>query len=216
MSEPGAAPCAVRSATSADLPALAGLAGLSESTRRSLERDLARAEVADTRAPVVLVAVRDHTEVVGAGLGLLQHDEGHVLDLAVAPGHRRLGVGTVLLRALLDELLARGARAVTLEVRAGNLGAQGLYRAEGFTVEGRRPGYYPGGGEGAHGAEATGGSEATGGPGAPVASVASVAPGTPGTPGGPGAEDAVLMWWRPRITAGGTAAPTHHGTRTGG
>ena len=198
MSEPGAAPCAVRSATSADLQALSGLAGLSDSTRRGLERDLAHAEVADTRAPVVLVAVRDHSEVVGAAIGLLQHDEGHVLDLAVDPGHRRLGIGTALLRALVDALLARGARAVTLEVRAGNLGAQALYRAEGFTVEGRRPGYYLGGGDGAdgpHGPDACGGASGS---------------------DGPGREDAVLMWWRPRITSGDTPARTHQGTRSGG
>ena len=148
MSEPGPARCVVRPATSADAPLLIERAeryGLSASTRRSLERDLARAEVADTRAPVVLVALGDRAEVVGAALGLLQHDEGHVLDLGVDPGQRRHGIGAGLLRALLDALLARGARAVTLEVRAGNLGAQALYRAEGFVVEGRRPGYYPDG-----------------------------------------------------------------------
>lgn len=151
----------VRPATSADAAAIDALEGLSASTRRSLTRDLARAELANAGtpvAPVALVAVRSReaqqvgprpatpdAEVVGAALGLLQHDEGHVLDLAVASDLRRHGVGTGLLRALLAALLARGARAVTLEVRAGNLGAQALYRAEGFAVEGRRPGYYPDG-----------------------------------------------------------------------
>lgn len=160
----------VRTATAADAAAVERLAGLSASTRRSLardldrdlDRDLARAGAGGGDAPLALVAVgppgaaasavsvgsatADST-VVGAALGLLQHDEGHVLDLAVAPAWRRRGVGTDLLRALLAALLARGARAVTLEVRAGNLGAQALYRAAGFTVEGRRPGYYPDGEE---------------------------------------------------------------------
>ena len=149
-----AGPLVVRAATSADGAAIDALEGLSASTRRSLARDLVRAEAATAGAPVLLVAVRsgatrqagpDPAEVVGAAIGLLQHDEGHVLDLAVAPDQRRDGVGTGLLRALLDALLARGARAVTLEVGAGNLGAQALYRAEGFTVEGRRPRYYPDG-----------------------------------------------------------------------
>ena len=187
-------PLVVRPATSADAAAIEALEGLSASTRRSLTRDLvraevARAEVAIAGAPVALIAVRpggaqqagprdtaparavgpppdagggdaslpvaSDAEVVGAALGLLQHDEGHVLDLAVASELRRHGVGTRLLRALLAALLAQGARAATLEVRAGNLGAQALYRAEGFAVEGRRPGYYPDG------------------------------------------DDAILMWWRP-------------------
>lgn len=150
----------VRPATSADLRAIDALPGLSTSTRRSLARDLERAGSGEAAAPLALVAEDsadpDHVahgrdaevvgaEVVGVALGLLQHDEGHVLDLAVHPAYRRQGVGSRLLRALLAALLARGARAVTLEVRAGNLGAQALYRAHGCTVEGRRPGYYPDG-----------------------------------------------------------------------
>ncbi len=134
----------VRLATPADRQSLAALPGLSASTRRGLARQLARATGEPGGDTVVLVAIRGG-EVIGAALGLLQFDDGHVLDLAVAPTARRSGTGRALLSALTEELRTRGARSITLEVRAGNLGALALYRGAGFAVEGRRPGYYPDG-----------------------------------------------------------------------
>jgi len=145
---------AVRDATAADEAGIRALPGLSDSTLRSLERDLARVGSGATGAPVVLVAVGEpvappatvaEPAIVGTAFGLLQYDEGHVLDLAVAPEHRRTGIASALLEALDAALRGRGAVALTLEVREGNLGAQSLYRRYGFTAEGRRPGYYPDG-----------------------------------------------------------------------
>ena len=141
----------VRGATADDAAGIQALPGLSNSTLRSLDRDLATARSSEPRAPVVLVAVAASggaaadEPIVGAAFGLLQFDEGHVLDLAVAPQHRRGGVGGALLAALDAALRGRGAVALTLEVREGNLGAQALYRRLGFTAEGGRPGYYPDG-----------------------------------------------------------------------
>jgi [ribosomal protein S18]-alanine N-acetyltransferase len=134
----------LRDAEHRDLPALGALPGLSASTRRQLVAEVARASGSPTGDTVVLVASAAG-EILGAALGLLQVDDGHVVDLAVAPRIRRRGVGRQLLRALTAELRIRGARAITLEVRAGNLGALSLYRGAGFVVEGRRPRYYPDG-----------------------------------------------------------------------
>lgn len=134
----------LRGADRRDLPALSALPGLSASTRRQLAGEVARASARAAGETVVLVAAVAG-EVHGAALGLLQVDDGHVVDLAVAPPLRRRGVGRRLLSALTAELRSRGARAITLEVRAGNLGALSLYRGEGFVVEGRRPRYYPDG-----------------------------------------------------------------------
>ena len=44
---------------------------------------------------------------------------------------------------MLKEAVSGGMGKVILEVRAGNLSAQRLYLSEGFTVIGKRPGYYP-------------------------------------------------------------------------
>jgi ribosomal-protein-alanine N-acetyltransferase len=68
--------------------------------------------------------------------------ESEILNVAVAPGHRRGGIGRALVRAAVAALAERGAGQVHLEVRASNRAALGLYRNEGFEVVGRRPGYY--------------------------------------------------------------------------
>ncbi len=144
MSPPPGGEVVLRGADRRDLPSLAALPGLSGSTRRQLVAEVTRASARPTGDTVVLVASADD-ELLGAALGLLQMEDGHVVDLAVAPAVRRRGVGGRLLSALTAELRSRGARAITLEVRAGNLGALSLYRGAGFVVEGRRPRYYPDG-----------------------------------------------------------------------
>lgn len=72
-------------------------------------------------------------------------DEVHVLNIAVAPEHRRQGWGQVLLRALAVRSLAEGAQWVWLEARASNHPALALYRHVGFLPMGVRKQYYPAG-----------------------------------------------------------------------
>jgi ribosomal-protein-alanine acetyltransferase len=80
--------------------------------------------------------------IVGFG-GILQAvDEAHVMNLVVDRAQRRRGVASRLLAALLLTMGDRGARSATLEVRAANAGAIGLYRRFGFERAGRRPRYY--------------------------------------------------------------------------
>lgn len=69
-------------------------------------------------------------------------DEGYITDLAVFPKYRRYGVGTALMRELERRGRGLGLRFLTLEVRAGNLAALGLYRGLGYQEAGRRPGFY--------------------------------------------------------------------------
>lgn len=69
-------------------------------------------------------------------------DEVHLLNVAVHPDRRGTGVG----RRLVDDVIAEGrragARAMFLEVRAGNVVARRLYRTLGFRDLGIRRGYY--------------------------------------------------------------------------
>ena len=69
-------------------------------------------------------------------------DELHINTLAVSPANRRRGAATFLLEHLLAETAREGVRRATLEVRASNAAALELYRRLGFTVQGKRPGYY--------------------------------------------------------------------------
>ena len=69
-------------------------------------------------------------------------DEADMMNLAVAPRHRRQGIARQLVEALGNALRAQGVQSLTLEVRASNEAAIQLYRSLGFTQVGRRPRYY--------------------------------------------------------------------------
>jgi [ribosomal protein S18]-alanine N-acetyltransferase len=81
-------------------------------------------------------------ELVGyAGL-MMTLDEGHVTTIAVEPRRHRGKVGTRLFLVLAREAIARGATALTLEVRMSNTAAQDMYRRFGFGPVGVRKNYY--------------------------------------------------------------------------
>lgn len=86
-----------------------------------------------------------------AGFALIRTvlDETELLLLAVHPAQRRSGVGAALLRAAIGEAEGVGARAMFLEVRAGN-DASRLYTRHGFTKVGERRAYYRAGNGLAH------------------------------------------------------------------
>ncbi len=74
-------------------------------------------------------------------------DEAHIGTVAVHPNFRRRGIGKRLLRKVMDESYAEGARMFHLEVRAGNAAAIALYEQFGFKEVNRRPRYYQNNGE---------------------------------------------------------------------
>jgi len=97
-----------------------------------------------SRSYVVAKVGRD---VVGyAGL-MMSLTDGHITTIAVDPAWHRRGVGMRMLLALAREAVARGAVALTLEVRLSNRGAQEMYKRFGFTAVGVRKGYYADTGE---------------------------------------------------------------------
>jgi ribosomal-protein-alanine N-acetyltransferase len=89
------------------------------------------------------VVARAEGKVAGYGGLMFVADEAHVTNVAIAPALRRHGLGTLLLAHLAHEATRRGCTAMTLEVRAGNLGAQELYKKFGFAAAGVRRNYYP-------------------------------------------------------------------------
>jgi ribosomal-protein-alanine N-acetyltransferase len=85
--------------------------------------------------------------IVGfAGLWL-QFDQAHVVTVAVPPEERRHGYGRLLVHALLLVAESLGMTDATLEVRASNVAARGLYRRYGFHEVGERKRYYADNGE---------------------------------------------------------------------
>jgi ribosomal-protein-alanine N-acetyltransferase len=88
-----------------------------------------------------LVAL-ENRQVVGYG-GLISYgDEAHVTTIAVDPELQRRRIGTRVLYELIRRAQEMGARAVSLEVRVTNWGAQRMYAGFGFRPVGIRKGYY--------------------------------------------------------------------------
>lgn len=69
-------------------------------------------------------------------------EEGQIVNVATHPDCRRRGAGHKLMDAIEADARARGFTLLSLEVRVSNEPAIELYRAHGFTVEGRRKGFY--------------------------------------------------------------------------
>jgi len=69
-------------------------------------------------------------------------DAWHVMNLVVAPEHRRQGIATRLLATLFDLTGEDNRRGFTLEVRVSNDAAIELYESLGFRGQGIRRGYY--------------------------------------------------------------------------
>lgn len=84
----------------------------------------------------------DEDKVVAFCLCWVIFDQLHINTVAVAPADRRQGLASSLLRQVIAEAIAAGAKKATLEVRASNTAALALYERLGFHVAARRPAYY--------------------------------------------------------------------------
>ena len=104
-------------------------------------RDAFIREVTENRCARYLVAREDGVPVAYAGMWLVL-DEAHVTNIAVREDRRGEGLGERVARALMLLAADTGVRYMTLEVRRGNLVAQGLYKKLGFVEVGFRKRYY--------------------------------------------------------------------------
>lgn len=129
----------IRRMTAADVQAAAALERACFSTPWSENAYLST--LANENA-LYLAAETAGGETVGI-CGLLDIlGEGDISNVAVAESFRRRKIGQRLLAELLRQGRARGITAFTLEVRASNEAAIGLYEKFGFVPEGRRKGFY--------------------------------------------------------------------------
>lgn len=100
---------------------------------------------ASIRAPNVNVLVAwIHGNIAGFAIMRYGEDIAHLDLLAVAPPYRRAGIGRQLLEWLEQCAIVAGIFNVTLEVRAGNEGAQLFYKRMGYRTLLQLPGYYQG------------------------------------------------------------------------
>ena len=122
-----------------DLDAIEGIESVSYRTPWS--RSMFTSELAKPSS-LSLAAVDDDGTLVGYLVLSKQVDAWHVMNVAVAPEHRRRGVASALLARLLEVTKGDAERGHTLEVRVSNLGAIALYERFGFQRRGLRRAYY--------------------------------------------------------------------------
>jgi ribosomal-protein-alanine N-acetyltransferase len=84
----------------------------------------------------------EHDELVGYLIISRYVDAWHVMNIAVAPEHRRRGIARSLMERLFEVTARDAQRGYTLEVRVSNEAAIRLYEALGFRARGIRRGYY--------------------------------------------------------------------------
>jgi ribosomal-protein-alanine N-acetyltransferase len=88
------------------------------------------------------LVVRDGGDLVAYAVLWFIVDEVHIGNIAVRPGRQGRGLGTELMRHILDEGRRRGMTFATLEVRPSNRSARALYERFGFRQVAVRRNYY--------------------------------------------------------------------------
>ncbi|MEV0298561.1 GNAT family N-acetyltransferase [Nocardia sp. NPDC050710] len=97
------------------------------SARDRTERDWRELLAARTQ----FLATAEGVELGTVGV-VTESDSLHLISLWVAPQARGIGVGDLLVRAVITRALDTGHRNIRLEVADGNTAAERLYRRNGF------------------------------------------------------------------------------------
>ena len=96
------------------------------------------------RGTFTLVATNQTGQLQGFIVGYCG-TAGHVITIDVAPGSRRSGVGSLLLKSAEDRMRGAGCEAVGLETAVDNRNALSFYKRHGYHVVRTYPRYYSNG-----------------------------------------------------------------------
>jgi len=83
--------------------------------------------------------------VAGYSVVMIAVEEAHLLNLSIAAPLQRQGLGSELLRFVIQLAQEFAARTIYLEVRESNAAGRALYAQHGFAEIGLRRDYYPAG-----------------------------------------------------------------------
>jgi ribosomal-protein-alanine N-acetyltransferase len=81
-------------------------------------------------------------EIVGFAGIWIAIDEAHITNIVTKKKYRHIGIGSVLLKKLIDLSVSLDMRLITLEVNENNLPAIKLYEKFDFKNQGFRKNYY--------------------------------------------------------------------------
>ena len=104
------------------------------------EEDIRRL-ITDNDKFALVLETEDNTIIGYIGVSVVA-GEASVGNLVVAADQRGKGLGTLLVEALIEELISRGAEEIFLEVEATNEPARSVYGKCGFAEYNSRKNYY--------------------------------------------------------------------------
>ncbi len=133
----------IRKATPEDIAIIRKLEQESDTAAHWGEREYGALFASEAPRRIVLVAADEAGgQVLGFVIARCADDEWEIENVVVASSGRRRGVGSALVRSLLQQARRFEAASVLLEVRESNAAARGLYEKIGFNQVGKRPSYY--------------------------------------------------------------------------
>lgn len=129
----------IRSLTPEDIPELVLIDSISNSppwSQRMFDQEL------ESSFSLQAIAVLDE-KPVAFGIGWKVRDVAQILEFAVTPQERRKGIGSKILKHLMQIAREKGCARMELELRSQNLSALEFYRKFGFRQVGKRKNFYP-------------------------------------------------------------------------
>lgn len=93
------------------------------------------------RGSLYLVVYHESTLVGMIGMSL-KKEEAHITNITIDPSWQGQGLGTYLMRLMIDFAQNKGCQLMSLEVRIDNEVAKTLYHSFGFVTNFVRPNYY--------------------------------------------------------------------------
>jgi ribosomal-protein-alanine N-acetyltransferase len=88
------------------------------------------------------IVAEENDRVIGYMIYEIHKTRFHVLNFAVAPLHRRMGIGRAMLTKLIGRLSPDRRKRIVLECRESNTAAQLFFRSQGFKAVSILRGFY--------------------------------------------------------------------------
>jgi len=127
--------------TSKDIDGIFDISSLSFKTPWSFES--IKAETTNPLAKyIVCLDSDDNDKVIGFIGGWIVVGEADIVNIAVHPNFRKLGIGSKLLEYFIELGKNEEWYKINLEVRESNIAAQNLYKKLNFKIDGIRKEYY--------------------------------------------------------------------------
>jgi ribosomal-protein-alanine acetyltransferase len=131
----------IRGARQEDVGAMVALARQSPAAAHWAESFYSALFENNAAARISLVAANAGM-VQGFLIARVAGDECELENIVVAEASQRQGLGSQLIRALIDAVRGQKAKRIFLEVRESNAAARSCYDVFGFSITGRRESYY--------------------------------------------------------------------------